>query len=797
MKIKIILLTTLIFALILFTTISFANGQTTPTTPTCLKDSRTFLSSLAEANSKQGYLENCMPKSECEEKGGKYEEEANCKNKDKKEVGCCYFKKCTSFEGYGWVERKEAEYKCDKSADGKTDEATDKNLNEGKVCCKLIPRGEVQDKPPVPGLLGRMDICTGGNRWHIFGWSQSITRRTTDPEEARKYGGKQLSDKTKDGKTQWEYKLHITPTECLFNDLAFAYGLIGALVLNLQGGDKAYGTCKPETPLKGLSEAEQEDACLSCMEDPYRLCTKERCEILGNCIAVPTEKGDRYNCIKGKCEDLGLVGMKEGKIEWYIDGTLNGSTDAKLENKNIRTDLGEIPFNTKSIVINLTTDQPAQCKWILDTRGANFSSMTDFEENYFPTLPDGSADWQYAIIELPGTVTRGEEHRIFIKCKNACGAEHEASYDQNYVQFKLQKKPDQLPPEIVYVDPQDHAVIRGDLGNITASFWLDELGNCKYSDKSMNYTINYSQMKYFSEKPNPNSSVMLGKCYPGNCTHLRGQCTHCELLLNLSRGYEELNFSGMPPEMQQQLEGTMLNTTKFFRFMIRCEDTAKNIMLEEDVLDWGFITMPGYNITVLKPEMDEKTYDRQPEIVVTSEPRETECKYKTYVGSGPKTPPSWDEMQFIDDLMATLHESRHNETLNASKTGMLHTLWARCRDGWHIEATNYTRFYTLLDEDTPTIIRMYHDTTVGDYLLIETDEEAECVYGTSDTIKCKYNFSDGSAMTTINNYLHAAYWQLENIYYIKCKDKWNNYPGGSSHADQCTMIISPYEVPAL
>jgi succinate dehydrogenase/fumarate reductase-like Fe-S protein len=154
-------------------------------------------------------------------------------------------------------------------------------------------------------------------------------------------------------------------------------------------------------------------------------------------------------------------------------------------------------------------------------------------------------------------------------------------------------------------------------------------------------------------------------------------------------------------------------------------------------------------------------------------------------------------MWAIDEEFAILHQGKHNETLNGSKEGMLYTMWARCRDTWHIEAIDSTRFYVLLDEQKPIIIRMYHDITVGDYLIIETDEESECVYGTSDTIKCAYNFSDGSAFTTSDMYLHAAYWQLSSLYYIKCKDKWNNYPGKSSNANQCTAVINPYEVPIM
>ncbi|MEM2933186.1 MAG: hypothetical protein QW622_03210, partial [Candidatus Pacearchaeota archaeon] len=483
----------------------------------------------------------------------------------------------------------------------------------------------------------------------------------------------------------------------------------------------------------------------------------------------------------------------------FGDGSI---INIKLEDYNNNKPL---PFNTKTILINLTTNKPAQCKYIVDKKNASFSEMIDFENNYFPTLPDGTPGWQYAYVLLPGDFSRNATHRIFIKCKNACGVEPEASYDQNIITFTLAKKPDQLPPEIVYVDPAPNSMIRGDLALVNASFWLDERGSCKFSDKSNNFSIDYNKtpaqggMIPFGPYNHENSSVIDGGCYLGKCLDRNETCSRCWLLLNMSRGYDVINYSSAE-----------FNETRFYHLIVRCNDLQGNVMIEDSILDYVLMTAPPYNISIIKPEQNERTYDRKPDIEVTSEPRLTECRYRIFQqdrvpreemammgGKINCQALNWSNMWPIDSGMSTLHQGKHNETLNGSAQGLAHVICVKCRDMWQIEATAKVDFYVLLDSVAPTIIRMYHDTTVGDYLLIETDEEAECVYGTSDTIKCNYNFSDGSAMTTINNYLHAAYWQLENIYYIKCKDKWNNYPGGSSHADQCTMIISPYEVPAL
>ncbi|MCX8194084.1 MAG: hypothetical protein N3G19_01850, partial [Candidatus Pacearchaeota archaeon] len=568
------------------------------------------------------------------------------------------------------------------------------------------------------------------------------------------------------------------------------------------GGDREMGSCSPERPLVGT------DKCLSCNEDPFRICTRERCAILGTCIAVPTAKADQFVCIPGKCEEVGLPLFPKINVSWFVDGEMNGTTGMKEIGNVINIKLDDynnkkpIPFNTKTILINLTTDKPAQCKYIVDKKNASFSEMTDFENNYFPTLPDGTPGWQHAYVLIPGDFSRNATHRIFIKCKNACGVEPNASYNQNIITFTLDKKPDQLPPEIVYVDPAPNSMIRSDIATVNVSFWLDERGSCKFSDKSNNFTIYYNTtagqpvMQPFGPYNHENSSVIDGSCSGvGKCLDRNETCTRCWLLLNLSRGYDIINYSS-----------NEFNETKFYNLFIRCNDVAGNIMPEDKILDYSFMTAPGYNITILKPEKNERTYDRTPEIEVTSEPRLTECRYRIFTHGVHSVPKScdakipelnWSNMRPIDSGMSTLHQGEHNETLNASPQGTQHMLCVKCRDMWQIEATARADFYTLLDQQEPIIIRMYHDSTAGDYLVVETNEEAECVYGTDDTIKCNYNFTDGNAMTTTNSYLHAAYWQLDNLYYIKCKDKWNNYPGKSSNANQCTMIISPYEVPAL
>ncbi|MCS7134584.1 MAG: hypothetical protein NZ889_01865 [Candidatus Pacearchaeota archaeon] len=551
--------------------------------------------------------------------------------------------------------------------------------------------------------------------------------------------------------------------------------------------DNEMGHCSAEVPLKGVGT----EVCRKCNEDPYRICTRERCLILGNCIPVPTAKGDQYNCIPGKCEEFGLPLFKFVNVSWYVGDELIGNESQNTsEGKNININLNEsnpIPYNTNMILINLSTDQPAQCRYILNKVNASFSEMHDFENYYFPVLPDGSAGFQYAYVIIPGDLARDPhiENKIFVKCKNACGVEPAQAYDRNIIKFKLGRKPDQLPPEIVHIDPAPTSFVRGDLAFVNASFWLDEKGSCKFSDKSTNFTINYTKMIIFGRYNNENSSVVDGGCYDARCIDRNETCSRCFLRLNMSRGYEVINYTG-----------TEFNETKMYRLVIRCSDIKNNVMPEDAILDYVLMTAPPYEINITKPEANERTYERQPEIEVSSGTRLTECRYRIFEYRQNATPictkeqPRFENMWPIGFERGTLHKIKHNETLNATPQGFKHMLCVKCRDFWNIEAMSKIDFYVLLDPDSPAVIRIYRDTSVTDVLIIETNEEAECVYSDRN---CNYNFSDGTSMMSTDKFLHAAPWQLKP-YYIKCKDKWENYPGKKPDANACSVVVYPYEV---
>lgn len=286
-----------------------------------------------------------------------------------------------------------------------------------------------------------------------------------------------------------------------------------------------------------------------------------------------------------------------------------------------------------------------------------------------------------------------------------------------------------------------------------------------------------------------------------NCTELRKDiCAHCFMELDLTKGFDEINWSMLPQDYQDQLDQMGLyNVTKMFRLSLRCQDASqqKNTMPEEEALNYIIMTMPPYNITIITPENDSKTYDLQPEIQVTSGSRNTQCKYLTSARTN--LIPQWNQMTFIDDISSTTHSGKHNETLEGGNyPGKAYTLYSLCRDEWNMEARATAHFSVIKDTKAPIMIRTYHDAVGGSFLIIETDEISTCSY-TYD--RCNFNFSQGARMTGDNQTIHTAYWG-EKTLFIKCQDEYGNFltPQGSTkdpNYNWCTSILKPFEIPSI
>jgi len=125
----------------------------------------------------------------------------------------------------------------------------------------------------------------------------------------------------------------------------------------------------------------------------------------------------------------------------------------------------------------------------------------------------------------------------------------------------------------------------------------------------------------------------------------------------------------------------------------------------------------------------------------------------------------------------------HTQSLDL--VGGSYNYFFKCVDLGGNTASNSTSFTVFVDKFEPAILRIY---SLEGKLVLTTDEESTCSYSTSS---CNFNINDGINMPYNDDKIHYAEWKIEQSYYIKCSDKYNNQPDPSD----CSIIIRPYSIP--
>lgn len=110
-----------------------------------------------------------------------------------------------------------------------------------------------------------------------------------------------------------------------------------------------------------------------------------------------------------------------------------------------------------------------------------------------------------------------------------------------------------------------------------------------------------------------------------------------------------------------------------------------------------------------------------------------------------------------------------------------YTYYFKCVDLGGNTAYNSTTFVVASDKTPPEIIRVYKES--GELKII-TSEESECSYSNTD---CNFEIDSGIKMSTFNNKAHNSEWKINQNYYIRCKDKYNNQPNPNT----CSIVVRP------
>ncbi|MEM1535031.1 MAG: hypothetical protein QXG39_07040 [Candidatus Aenigmatarchaeota archaeon] len=621
----------------------------------------------------------------------------------------------------------------------------------------------------------------------------------------------------------------LTKLRFIFQIIIDIHSTILSWKLNWEIGD-----AHAERPLKGTKW------CELCNWDNYTACTEERCRILGQCVykSVPDQR--QGICLPAVCAE-GYPKIKAINASFMIDAThvdkTVNSTGCPDSKGACAVDAGEVSYSVSSVRIVVETEQYAECRYIIDKKGANFSEMNSIEGDiYMPKTRQFEID--------TGPLEPGREHVVYIKCASTCN-EHPPGFDYNYVKFKLGEKPDEVPPVIVMVEPDDKMQYISDkLGQATIRIYLDENGSCGYSTKRENFTSNYTEQHcennnsvmchigdkaeapaWQDEQGNTIGQFVLG----GGCMQNQrcvykdalGQvhylnyynCTVCNLTINLSDVFADMfNWTQMGEDLskfsetcksdpstvgcaeftkyvtEKGIDVSQIKTmgvNKLFSLNFRCKDSKGNKMPVEDIYEYRLLTFPAYNITIISPSRGYSTSEKTIELSVESS-RPAKCRYDYVLASGGarKLEQRYENMTPIDDTLSTSHSTFLENLAKGT-----YNLSVKCRDLGNMETEANTSF-TIQQAPMPNITRMFSE---GNDLRLETDVKARCVYSIDESIGCKFDPNKASNFSSGDAYHHIATLVKEWTYYVKCRDIWgdNNWP-----RDSCSIIVKPFELPS-
>ena len=223
-----------------------------------------------------------------------------------------------------------------------------------------------------------------------------------------------------------------------------------------------------------------------------------------------------------------------------------------------------------------------------------------------------------------------------------------------------------------------------------------------------------------------------------------------------------------------------LDVTENTKFYVRCQDISEN----NNTMTQSY----EYNLHRSESELRiVSTYPQDGDTVKAgSEPATLELEVLTSGGAeNGKAICSYkfrENAQFIK--FYETNSNKHLQTLDSVTDGSYQT-WIQCEDVAGNTANTAIKFTLDVDKGSPMVARAYYDSG----LKVITDEDAKCAYSTTDA-RCNFEIGEEEdiEMMSGEGKTHAAPWQTENTYYIKCQDQYGNAPG------RCSITIRPYDL---
>jgi len=473
--------------------------------------------------------------------------------------------------------------------------------------------------------------------------------------------------------------------------------------------------------------------CDACNND-LRPCSEYRCRSIGSNCRYFTDLGE-----PGWCAEYGDIGSAtispwKGALSDNLTYTEIGDDGFKIEDVE-----DEQLYAWNSMTFGIITSKAATCR-------LDINHTTNYNEMAYNFITDNNTHHNITISPFVGNGSATPkmvtgENEFYIRCKNYAGYENTAEFA---VEFKVDDSPDLTAPIIKRFSPKDGSYLKQGTNMTTLRVFLNEPAECKYSQEAdYQYDNMPNQMACIN---NPDMDVF-------------GEWVCYAELNNLVKGENDFFFKCKDQPDLEERASTRRNAN-------------------------GVSTPYTLNLCDTGLTIDSASPDN--EIIAGSSPVEvnleaqtsgciqgvSQCYYK-FEGSNYSN----EYISFIDT-----NSSSHNQVLNMMVPGS-YEVNIKCIDEAGNEDNSTINFNVFIDDDSPEVLRTYD---LSNKLTLITDEEAICYYNQNSTIGCAFEVENMSIMDGEGSTKHTRPWEDNNLYYIKCADKFENLPVG------CSIVVRTY-----
>lgn len=500
--------------------------------------------------------------------------------------------------------------------------------------------------------------------------------------------------------------------------------------------DAVIFTCYPWQPATGGEN------CHKCNEGQFP-CTSYKCQSLGQGCELLNPGTDDEVCDWVNRNDIAPptisswdAPLPEGYSYTPFTASLPSDKGVIIEYEGSSD--GCIPPFSK-LTYGISLDKPGRCKIDVNVRAKDYESMT------IP-LSNGLYKYNHTLVAFHGggtneseglNIPNSGEYEVFVRCESRNGYSNDGTFIFKYC---VQSEPDRTAPEIMMTDPLNEWPVQFGQTSEDVNVYTDKPADCRWSHSDEDYDLMAGTMECDQSITEVNANLLY-------------QC--------------KATLSGL-------LDGA---ENKFY---FRCKSYPTNPEEER------YKNEESYPYTLIGTRALVIDWAKPDGVTIKDATDSIRVKFEAHTSAGYKdgtaicyfkeaTRPDTSYVQFVNT-----NSFEHSQELWFAEGGYDYSV--RCCDLGGNCAVKDISFIVDTDRDTPIVTRIYND---NQKLKIVTNEDAECVYDTTD---CTYNFADGVAMTSENKKEHITDWNTNNYFYIKCRDTFANEP----LPNECSIIARPF-----